>query len=90
TIMTYTENGKSAAVASQHNGSAVIAMGFPFETIRSANARDMLMAQLLLYLRTTKLPIEAQPHPSVKFDGDYRFPTGIPASRENAYIEITD
>ncbi|MBD5229638.1 MAG: xanthan lyase [Bacteroidales bacterium] len=88
-IMTYDENGKSAAVASRHNGSGVIAMGFPFETIRGARDRDMLMAQMLLYLRTTRLPIQEQPKPTVKFDHNYRFPTGTPASCSDADIEIT-
>lgn len=90
TIMTYAENGKSAAVASLHNGSAVIAMGFPFETIRGASDRDMLMAQMLLYLRTTRLPLQPQPSPSVIFDRDYRFPTGTPATLQSAGIEIVE
>lgn len=88
TIMTYAENGKSAAVASYRKESAVIAMGFPFETIKSEHDRNMLMAQMLLYLRTTKLPLQPQPVPSVKFDADYRFPTGLPASKHSAQIEI--
>lgn len=88
TIMTYTENRKSAAVASNRKGSAVIAMGFPFETILSAHDRDMLMSQLLLYLRPTKLKLQPQPAPSVVFDSNYRFPTGTIATYENAKIEI--
>lgn len=88
TIMTYAENGKSAAVASNRKESAVITMGFPFETIRSADDREMLMAQMLLYLRTTPLPIEPQPAPSVVFDRNYRFPTSTPASVHDTEIEL--
>ena len=64
-------------------------MGFPFETIRGARDRDMLMAQMLLYLRTTRLPLQEQPKPTVKFDHNYRFPTGTPASCSDADIEST-
>jgi hypothetical protein len=48
----------------------------------------MLMAQMLLYLRTTPLPIQPQPAPSVVFDRNYRFPTGTPASVHDTEIEI--
>lgn len=87
-IMKYAENGKSAAVASNKNESAVIAMGFPFEAIKSEHDRNMLMSQMLLYLRTAKLPLQPQPAPTVKFDSGYRFPTGEPASKQNVEIEI--
>lgn len=90
TIMEYAENKKSAAVASNKKESAVIAMGFPFEAIMSATDRDMLMSQLLLYLRPVKLPLQPQPAPSVKFDSNYRFPTGAVATNGNANIEIIE
>lgn len=89
TIMRYSENGKSAAVASNRNESAVITMGFPFEAIKAGSDRDMLMAQMLMYLRTTPLPIRPQPAPTIRFDRNYRFPTGTPASKDSAKIEIT-
>jgi len=88
TIMRYAENNKSAAVASNKRESAVITMGFPFETIMSATDRETLMAQLLLYLRPTKLPVKPQPKPSVIFDSDYRFPTGEIYDNQNAEIEL--
>ena len=86
-IMTYSENGKSAAVASIENESAVITMGFPFESITDENGRNGLMAQLLLFLRTTKLPFQPKPELSTKLDIDYRFPTGTPVSNHNVEIE---
>lgn len=88
TIMKYEENGKSAAVASNKNESAVIAMGFPFEAIKTAHDRNLLMSQMLLYLRTTRLPLQSQPAMSVKFDSNYRFPTGKPSSKDNLEIEL--
>lgn len=86
TIMRYSENGKSAAVASIENESAVITMGFPFETIMSAREREVLMEQMLLYLRPTKLPFEPCPTLVTKFDYDYRFPTGTLATKDG--IEV--
>lgn len=88
TIMKYAENDNSAAVASNHNESAVIAMGFPFEAILSAADRDMLMKQMLLYLRPVKLPLQPLPAPSVPFDSNYRFPTLPLPDKTNTEINI--
>lgn len=87
TIMTYAENGKSAAVASNRKEYAVIAMGFPFESIIANADRDMLMSQMLMYLRPTKLPLQPQGVPAVKIDRNYRFPTRPLPSVINAEIE---
>lgn len=88
TILTYAENGKSAAVASNSKESAVITIGFPFETIIGENERNRLMEQMLLFLRTTPLPIQSQPTMSVVFDRNYRFPTGMPPTVDDAEIEL--
>lgn len=63
-------------------------MGFPFEAIKTAHDRNLLMSQMLLYLRTTRLPLQSQPAMSVKFDSNYRFPTGKPSSKDNLEIEL--
>ena len=62
-------------------------MGFPFESITDENGRNDIMTQLLLYLRTTKLPFQPKPELSTKLDIDYRFPTGTPVSKHNVEIE---
>lgn len=89
TILTYSENGKSAAVASNRKGYAVVAMGFPFEAIEKEGDRDRLMAEFLLYLRPTPLPIQPRVEPGVKLDRNYRFPTAPLPELRNAKIEIT-
>ena len=48
TIMRYTENNLSAGVAWQGRY-RTIALGFPFETIRSEDSRNKLMSQILLF-----------------------------------------
>ena len=59
TIMRYDENGLSAGVAysrpiatstSRYADSRVVSMGFPFETIRGAKARNRLMADVMHFL----------------------------------------
>lgn len=59
TIMRYDENGLSAGVAytrpiatstSRYADSRVVSMGFPFETIRGAKARNRLMADIMHFL----------------------------------------
>lgn len=87
TILSYAENGKSAAVASNHKESAVITIGFPFETITGDGERNKLMEQMLLFMRTTPLPLEPQPAMSVVFDSNYRFPTATPPTVGDARIE---
>lgn len=88
TIMRYAENRKSAAVASIDRESPVITMGFPFEAIISQSERNELMQQIMLYLRPTKLPIDPQAKPRVKFDRNYRFPTRPLPSNDNLTIEM--
>jgi hypothetical protein len=49
TLIRYRENNMSAAVA--HRGEyGVVAMGFPFETIRDQHSRDLIMNKILIYL----------------------------------------
>lgn len=89
TIMRYNDSGKSAAVATSDKSHSVITMGFPFETIISGGDRDMLMSQILLYLRPTNLPIKAMPEMKVKFDKDYRFPTLPLPTADDTQIQST-
>ncbi len=49
TLMRYRENNASAAVA-YHGKYGMIAMGFPFETIKTQQTRDMIMKKILHYL----------------------------------------
>lgn len=49
TLMRYRENNASAAVA-YHGEYGVIAVGFPFETIKNQHTRDMMMKKILHYL----------------------------------------
>lgn len=53
TIMRYTENNLSAAVAWQGKYRTV-ALGFPFETINNTEARNNLMKQILNFFKMTK------------------------------------
>ncbi len=53
TIMRYAENNLSAAVAWQGKYRTVT-LGFPFETIRSADARNRLMRQILGFFKMTE------------------------------------
>ena len=53
TIMRYTENNLSAAVAWQGKYRTVT-LGFPFEAIRSADARNKLMRQILGFFKMTE------------------------------------
>jgi len=47
TLARYRENNMSAAVLYQNGKGTVLAMGFPFETIRSRETRDMIMKKVL-------------------------------------------
>ena len=53
TIMRYTENNLSAAVAWSGKYSAVT-LGFPFESIKSETSRDKLMSQVLKFFNLAK------------------------------------
>lgn len=57
TIMTYRENGKSAAVAWDNEHNSVIAAGFPFEAIVDDATRYTLMKEILAYLTTVRRPM---------------------------------
>ncbi|MCM1164320.1 MAG: N-acetylmuramoyl-L-alanine amidase [Muribaculaceae bacterium] len=52
-ILRYTENDAVAATASALATHRVVVMGFPFETISSAKARNSLMADILDFLTAT-------------------------------------
>lgn len=49
-ILRYTENDFPAATATQFDGYRTVVLGFPFETITSAKARDSLMGSVLAFL----------------------------------------
>lgn len=50
TVMRYSQNGNSAAVASAAAGFRTIVCGFPFETIETEEMRNHLMRQILDFL----------------------------------------
>ena len=53
TLIRYTENNMSAAVAYQENY-GIVALGFPFETIIGEKERDKIMKQILSFLMKQK------------------------------------
>ena len=50
TVMRYTENNLSAAVAYDGSDYKTFVMGVPFETVKTASDRVDLMAQILAFL----------------------------------------
>lgn len=50
TVMRYSQNGNSAAVACSSSGFRTMVCGFPFETIETENMRSKLMSQILMFL----------------------------------------
>jgi len=54
TVFRYSENNLSAGVASRKDNYSAIVMGFPFETIKDASARDSLMKSALEFLSDSK------------------------------------
>jgi hypothetical protein len=51
TWMRYSENGLPAAIASDRGGYRTVVMGFPLETVTTAQERTSLMSRIMEYLK---------------------------------------
>jgi hypothetical protein len=49
--MRYGENGLPAAIASERGGYRTVVMGFPLETVTTAQERTSLMSRIMDYLK---------------------------------------
>ncbi len=54
TLIRYRENNMSAGVATGGGEGGVVALGFPFESIRGEKDRDLIMKKLIRYLMKTE------------------------------------